>query len=368
MLLAAMTLVDNPPQRPGCLRVVKCPGALDGCDCGIDGCKGNHWVGSRLVLVHHKTQRSRDPITVNFPAGTLSAALLEHHMSWGWRLLVVTDTNALFVSHRGDAFRTDSSFGAYLPRVLQELLGSHLSFTMLRRIAITGCSEWASRDQIEAMAHGIGTSVRKCLTVYDQRMKERAAEHFQEVYRSAQVPPPAAPPSPESETPDPDEPETTNSALAAREDDMGGEPISLPWGGVSTKPRVIPPPPPPPPKRQRILAASRPASFAEHLASVEAARKGADAGRPPRLPTALVPRPPQASVTSPLEVSHAPVHRAGGRPRSAVINKLSEGERDTAVSGSGAVMRAAYAYAYGYETKSGNLTWLRQRLDEALGE
>jgi hypothetical protein len=56
MLLAAMTLVDNPPQRPGCLRVVKMPGAESGCDCGTVACRGNHWAGSKLILVHHKVR------------------------------------------------------------------------------------------------------------------------------------------------------------------------------------------------------------------------------------------------------------------------------------------------------------------------
>jgi hypothetical protein len=59
-------------------------------------------------------------------------------MSWGRQLLVHTDTDAMFVSHRGDAFQSEGSFSAYLPRVLFAMNLGHLSFTMLRRIAITG--------------------------------------------------------------------------------------------------------------------------------------------------------------------------------------------------------------------------------------
>lgn len=132
MLLAAITVLDAPPNRPGCLRIIKVPCSTSPCGCSQADCLGNHWAGNTLVLVHHKTQRSRDPVTIAFPPETTTARLLSSYVDWARPLLIRRDTDALFLSLRGAAFESDSGFGAYLPSRLQGLGLPKLSFTTVR--------------------------------------------------------------------------------------------------------------------------------------------------------------------------------------------------------------------------------------------
>ena len=161
-LLSTLVTVDCAPNRPGCLRKLKTPGSQSPCECGVQGCPGNRFDGMTMVLVHSKTARFRSTITVDF-AGTLTARLLQHHLTWGRSLLLArdADTDAVWISTRGHAFGSDESFGAYLPRVLARLDLPHLSFTTLRHAAVVAASEWASREELQGLALSIGTSVRK---------------------------------------------------------------------------------------------------------------------------------------------------------------------------------------------------------------
>jgi len=130
LLLSFMTIVDAPPNRPGCLRTVKCPGIVSTCgQCSVKDCLGNHFAGNALVLVHHKTQRSRDPIVIPFDESTGTFHLMAHYLEWARPLLVSQATDALFISLRGAAFESDSGFGAYLPRQLSAMDLPKLSFT-----------------------------------------------------------------------------------------------------------------------------------------------------------------------------------------------------------------------------------------------
>jgi hypothetical protein len=188
-LLACMAIVDSAPQRPGCLRVVRA--ALPKrtlsrcCLCSSPLCLGNRFEGDTLVLVHSKTSRHRDPIRVNF-AGTLTARLLEHHVTWG-RAALANATESLWITSRGEPFATDDSFAAYLPRKLSSLGLPRLNFTTLRHIAIVGVSEWSTSDELEGMANAIGTSVKKMKEVYDYRQKQRSTERFLNAYRTGAI-------------------------------------------------------------------------------------------------------------------------------------------------------------------------------------
>jgi hypothetical protein len=138
LLLACIALLDAPPNRPDCLRTVLLPGAASGCDCGSRGCPGNHWAGTSLVLVHHKTQRSRKPIVLDFPAGTATSRLLGHYCDWARALLLppaLPPHPFLFVTKSGAPFETSAPFRHLLPRLLRRLspeLGS-LTMTTVRR-------------------------------------------------------------------------------------------------------------------------------------------------------------------------------------------------------------------------------------------
>ena len=185
-LLACLVIVDSAPQRPGCLRVVRA--ALPKrtlsrcCLCPSPLCLGNRFEGDTLVLMHSKTARHRDPIRVDF-SGTMTARLLEHHVTWA-RAALANGTESLWITSRGDPFSTDDAFAAYLPRKLACLGLPRLTFTTLRHIAIVGVSEWSTAEELEGMAKTIGTSVKKMKDVYDYREKQRSAERFLNAYRS----------------------------------------------------------------------------------------------------------------------------------------------------------------------------------------
>ena len=190
-LLACMAIVDSAPQRPGCLRFVRA--ALPKrplsrcCLCSAPLCLGNRFEGNTLilVLVHSKTSRHREPIRVDF-AGTLTARLLKHHVTWG-RAALANSTESLWLTSRGDPFASDVSFAAYLPRKLECLGLPRLTFTTLRHIAIVGVSEWSTSDELEGMANAIGTSMKKIKEVYDYRQRQRSTERFLNAYRASTI-------------------------------------------------------------------------------------------------------------------------------------------------------------------------------------
>ena len=188
-LLACMAIVDSAPQRPGCLRVVRA--ALPKrvlsrcCLCSAPLCLGNRFEGDTLILVHSKTSRHREPIRVDF-AGTLTARLLKHHVTWG-RAALANSTESLWLTSRGDPFASDVSFAAYLPRKLECLGLPRLTFTALRHIAIVGVSEWSTSDELEGMANAIGTSMKKIKELYDYRQRQRSTERFLNAYRASTI-------------------------------------------------------------------------------------------------------------------------------------------------------------------------------------
>ena len=210
-LLSCLVTVDCCPNRPGCLRVLKMPNFTGVCECGDEGCGGNRFTGTTMVLQHSKTSRSRGAIRVDF-AGTVTAQLLEHHVAWGREALADEAADGyVWLNTRGKAFASEESFGAYLPRVLSKLDLPHLNYTTLRHAAIVAAAEWASKDDLEGLARSIGTSVRK---VYDYRASERSAERFLTEFRRRGSPDDSnSPPSPPAELQTPLPPETVEPML-----------------------------------------------------------------------------------------------------------------------------------------------------------
>ena len=436
-LLSTVVTVDCAPNRPGCLRVLKMPESESPCDCGAAGCPGNRFVGMSMVLVHSKTARFRSNIVVDF-GGTLTERLLGHHLSWGRPLLLArdADTDAVWISTRGQAFRSDEAFGAYLPRVLARLDLPHLSYTTLRHAAVVAASEWATREELEGMAISIGTSVRKIQAVYDYRCAERSAGRFLTAYRTANRGR-ASPPEEE----DADVAGVAAAGAAAGSGSSEGPP--------ATEPPVRAPAPRAPSATPHLLALRPIQAFSRLLgigrksppeARTEAPTPAdmliADGGawrsafdlpssmmsrgapepdntgghasapvpshRTPHAPTQpttqLAPmvdeddeeddEPPprrrrrssdqggarnrvevRTTVTSFAEflAAHKKTHSHGpGRAAAPVKRWLTRAEATLALGSGMSAQRAAYAWAYGFETKSGNLQWLRNKIEEAV--
>ena len=322
-LLCGLVILDCAPNRPGCLRVLKVADATAPCACGTGGCPGNRFVGSVLVLTHSKTSRSRDAIRVDF-GGTVTERLLRHHVSWGRPLLLTAGaaaSDSMWVAPRGDVFKTDESFSSYLPRVLARLELPHLTFTTLRHAAIVAASDWASRDELEGLARSIGTSMRKVQEVYDYKYTERSAGKFLTKFRERTT---------TSEAADAEEP--TAPPDAADEEDYE---MPLPRLGPSdplARSSHMEAPPPMASKRRVACAVEADTCFSDFL---EARQKKPCVGGPGR--------------------SAAPVKR-----------HLTREQVTLAFRGGLAAQRAAYAYAYGYESTSGNLAWLRRKIEEAV--
>ena len=57
-----------------------------------------------------------------------------------------------------------------------------------------------------------------------------------------------------------------------------------------------------------------------------------------------------------------------GRPAAAPVRRVSRADAEAALKTGASAMRAIYAWCYGFETKSGNLAWLRQKVTEAIGD
>ena len=333
-LLCGMVVLDCAPNRPGCLRVLKLSDSTTPCECGTAGCPGNRFVGSVMVLTHSKTSRSRDAIRVDF-GGTVTERLLRHHMSWGRSLLLMAGAEAsdsMWVAPRGTAFKTDEAFSSYLPRVLARFDLPHLTFTTLRHAAIVAASDWASRDELEGLARSIGTSVRKVQEVYDYKFTERSAGKFLTKFRGDRAPssaPAEVPPPVEEQRPVPSE------AAAAEEEDYEmplpmpplDRPDPLAWNTCSMQPPLLPAA-----KRRVACGVEADTSFSDFL---DARQKKPCVGGPGR--------------------SAAPVKR-----------RLTREQVVLALRGGVIAQRAAYAYAYGYESTSGNLAWLRRKVEEAV--
>jgi len=126
---------DFPPNRPTALRLLSIqPGFC--LACADAACLGNRVLavddGYEVVFEHHKTRaRTQAPIRLRVAGSTATAKLLSDYISTRRSLLVKTDTQALFLSRRGDAF-TESSFSDYMPRLLSNLGLGHLSYTTVR--------------------------------------------------------------------------------------------------------------------------------------------------------------------------------------------------------------------------------------------
>ena len=322
-LLCGMVILDCAPNRPGCLRVLKVSESTAPCECGTGGCHGNRFVGSVMVLTHSKTSRSRDAIRVDF-GGTATERLLRHHVTWGRSLLLAAGDEAsdsMWVAPRGNMFKTDEAFSSYLPRVLARLELPHLTFTSLRHSAIVAASDWASRDELEGLARSIGTSVRKVQEVYDFKYTERSAGKFLTKFRERTSP---------SEHADAEEPTAPPDAADEEEYEMPlprlgpSDPLALSSHMEALLPMAS--------KRRVACAVEADTCFSDFL---EARQKKPCVGGPGR--------------------SAAPVKR-----------HLTREQVTLAFRGGLASQRAAYAYAYGYESTSGNLAWLRRKIEEAV--
>ena len=300
-LLCGLVILDCAPNRPGCLRVLKMPGAAAACECSTGGCQGNRFVDTTMVLTHTKTSRSRDAIRVDF-GGTRTERLLRHHAAWGRGLLGPAEDGSVWVALRGGAFRSEEAFSSYLPRVLARLKLPHLTFTTLRHAAVVAAAEWASREELEGMARSIGTSVRKVQEVYDYRMVERSSGRFLTAFR-----------------------ERTTAEAGE------GEPC-MPVRALDDEAAPLPSLLVPIPARHVACAVDDSLTFAEFLES----------------------RQKRPSVCGP------------GRSAAPVKRRLSRHQATTALRGGLAAQRAAYAFAYGYETTSGKLAWLRRKVEEAV--
>lgn len=131
-----MCVRELPPNRPTALRLLQIPGATPGSclACADPACKGNRvddlGDGSfRVVFEHHKTRtRIQEAIRIPVAANTVTAVLLHDYVQRRRPLLVKTDTRALFLNKRGDAF-SEYSFGEYVPRLLNQLGLGSLSYT-----------------------------------------------------------------------------------------------------------------------------------------------------------------------------------------------------------------------------------------------
>ena len=392
--MSCLVTLDSAPNRPGCLRVLKLPSFTGPCECGDASCAGNRFVGTAMVLTHTKTSRSRDAIRVDF-GGTATGQLLAHHAGWAHSMLLASDGDgdfSVWLNTRGRPFGSDESFSAYLPRVLAKLELPHLSFTTLRHAAIVASAEWATKEEMEGLARSIGTSVRKCAEVYDYRHSERAAGRFLDAYRSraggSSPDDSNSPPSPPAElqtTP----PESTELAPAteppgetpragmfqrfagtlSRFVGIGSSVVGMP---ADTEPTPV------------ATGCSSPAFVLED----EPVLKRTTAFKP--APLLALPAPAAADRALIVPMASKPRVRARvedgssfaeflaarkrqstggpGRPAAQVLRRISRLDAEEALRSGVSAMRAVYAWAYGYETTSGRLDWLRSKVMDAIDD
>jgi hypothetical protein len=145
-LLLCISIRDFPPQRPGCIRIVRLgDGACLDPECRIEGCRGNRVVGERISLVHTKTAGSRGTITLEVRAGSNTAWLLEQMISWARAEIVrdiPNDSGALFISPTGLPY-TRAGFSRHITRALRLLLGvdkiTPCSVRRERKRRVTAC-------------------------------------------------------------------------------------------------------------------------------------------------------------------------------------------------------------------------------------
>ena len=55
-----------------------------------------------------------------------------------------------------------------------------------------------------------------------------------------------------------------------------------------------------------------------------------------------------------------------GRPAAAPVRRVTRAEAEKALESGVTAMRAVYAWAYGFESKSGRMDWLRSRVMDAV--
>lgn len=179
-LLLHMTIRELPPNRPAALRTLLLPGCPAGSclRCGHATCKGNrielHEGAYKVLLLHHKTSNKLGTsIIIAIPPASVTHQLLTDYIARRRRLLVKTNTLALFVNPRtGDAFG-EKAFADYVPNLLQQMGLGKLSYTtvrppserarwiskalirtfQLRHVAAVGVAEWAGADVIRGTPH-----------------------------------------------------------------------------------------------------------------------------------------------------------------------------------------------------------------------
>ena len=391
-LLSCLVTLDCAPNRPGCLRLLKMANYAGACDC-VDGtCVGNRFVGTTMVLTHTKTSRTRDAIRVDFN-GTMTGQLMEHHSGWAHDMLFTGEGEADFnvwLNTRGLPFGSDESFSAYLPRVLAKLDLPHLSYTTLRHAAIVAAAEWASRDEMEGLARSIGTSTRKCAEVYDYCHAERAAGRFLHAWRGRpggssqqeETQPTLTPPAEfqtQTTLPRNEQPRTgmlqriMSRFIGSNSDNL----VELTRAPVAvTQPALLEDEP-----VYTTSAAFKPAPLLALHAHAPRTHLPITASSPPLMltmgpSTAMVtakaakPR-KQARVEDGIGfaefiASRKRVNTGGpGRNAAPVLRALTSEQAEEAMTSGMSSMRTAYAYAYGFETMSGNREWLRRKIEEA---
>jgi hypothetical protein len=137
----------------------------------------------RVVFEHHKTRtRIQEAIRIPVAADTVTATLLHDYVQRRRPLLVKTDTRALFLNKRGDAF-SEYSFGEYVPRLLNQLGLGSLSYTTVRArpppAARPAPASLGRNEADSAHTHSCGTSppsaLRNMLGETSSRVRARSA-------------------------------------------------------------------------------------------------------------------------------------------------------------------------------------------------
>lgn len=118
-LMLLLCLREHPVARPDCMRWLLTPGAAQPCaQCSVPGCPGNAWNGNVATFVHFKTAASHGEHRIEVKAGSKTALFSEAYQTWARALLLKEDTNYMFLTTKGRAFKTAGSWALYLPRLL----------------------------------------------------------------------------------------------------------------------------------------------------------------------------------------------------------------------------------------------------------
>jgi len=167
VLMLMLCFREHPVTRPTCIRLLLAPGEEEECIvCDNPSCLGNSWHGKTAVIRHHKTSGTYGEHRIKVVANSRTDICLDAYVNWARSLLVQEETSALFLTTRGRAFKSDTSFNKYLPRLLAPV--AELSWTRVRAPAAAlwwlahVLLAWLTRERPRAAAahhgHGLGAS------------------------------------------------------------------------------------------------------------------------------------------------------------------------------------------------------------------